>query len=538
MQADLELLGRYVASRDNEAFRALVGRHLNLVYFSALRRTNGDAHLAEDVTQLVFIALAREAASLRAHTVLAGWLYVATRHAAAQAMRTEQRRIHREQEAFAMQESSSTPAPATDWKRLRPQLDAALDELGERDRDAVLLRFFENRPFAEIGASLQLSDDAARMRVERALEKLRVLLARRGITSTSAALAVALENQAAAMAPAALAASINTAVLASGALGAGAAGAFHSMSTTLVTIGVTSAVSLFAIGTALYQANHARQAEASLAAAQHVSEDQVRTLQARLTTAEKSLAAAQVARETKPAATTANPAAAEEPAQTKKRKAPPAVPFSERMKDPTYAAAARQQALRMIQQVHGDTLAASKLNSTDLARLKTLLVERELARQDSVDAARRAGLSQAEVNQTVSRTSQLANEALVALIGESGHAQLQRDVMASGWRSFIETSISPELRSSGGAVSTEQATQLAVGFGEYFDATWRADPTTWRGIQSFWNPQWDLDPQTGLNRYARGLLEKYAPILTPAQLQTLRESFVEQTKWMQLNQPR
>lgn len=270
MASDNELLRRYTNSRSEEAFAELVRRHLNLVYFAALRRANGDASLAEEVAQFVFITLAREARMLERHAVLTGWLYVTTRHAAAKAMRAERRRKIREQEARAMQETSSTPTPAADWNRLRPALDAVMDDLSDRDRDAVLLRFFENRPFAEIGAALRLSEDAVRMRIERALDKLRARLSRRGITSTTAALALALEQPAGIAAPVGLAASINGAVAAIGATEATAAigfSFFHFMSTSKIAVGVISLIAFLGIGTALYEAGKVRDGKAAMIAA-------------------------------------------------------------------------------------------------------------------------------------------------------------------------------------------------------------------------------------------------------------------------------
>jgi RNA polymerase sigma factor (sigma-70 family) len=240
MSNDAELIRRYAETHAEDAFAGLVQRHLSLVYFAALRRTDGDAHLAEDVTQTVFITLAHHAVKLRQRPDLAGWLYVATRHAAANAMRTEKRRQAREQAAEILQPDAADGAGEINWNQLGPELDAVVDQLGERDRDAILLRFFENRPFAEIGCLFGVSDDAARMRVDRALDKLRALLVRRGITSTSAALSLALVSQAGAAVPATLAASVNGAVLASFTLGStgstAAANLLNLMSTTKVTL--------------------------------------------------------------------------------------------------------------------------------------------------------------------------------------------------------------------------------------------------------------------------------------------------------------
>jgi RNA polymerase sigma factor (sigma-70 family) len=208
---DGSLLSRYIEEGSQEAFAELVSRHVNLVYFAALRRVGGDKHLADDVTQSVFADLARKAPTLKDRTLLAGWLYTSTRFAAAQAVRTEQRRRTHEQEAHDMQEIHSTPV--SDWRQLKPVIDDAMDELSEHDREAVLLRFFENRPLAEIGAKFSLSADAARMRIDRALEKLRGSLAKRGIASTSAALAAAFASQSGMAAPAGLVASIIARVL-------------------------------------------------------------------------------------------------------------------------------------------------------------------------------------------------------------------------------------------------------------------------------------------------------------------------------------
>jgi RNA polymerase sigma factor (sigma-70 family) len=210
MIEDHELLRRYAEKGANEAFAELVRRRIGLVYSVALRQTHGDRHLAEDVTQQVFSDLARKAAKVSKQSVLLGWLYRSTQFAAAHAVRTEIRRRQREQQSEAMNLHPDNPAPPAEWEHLRPLLDEALNELDSRDRDAVLLRFFDHRPFAEIGSRLNLSENAARMRVERALDKLHALLARRGVTSTSAAVGVLLAGQAGATLPAGLAATVSS----------------------------------------------------------------------------------------------------------------------------------------------------------------------------------------------------------------------------------------------------------------------------------------------------------------------------------------
>jgi RNA polymerase sigma factor (sigma-70 family) len=214
MTSDGELLRRYTESNSEDAFGELVRRHLDLVYSAALRQVNGDAPLAQDVAQLVFADLARKAASLVGQQALTGWLYIGAHYAAAKAVRTEQRRHTREQEAHAMQELLHDPGPNPDWETLRPVLDAAMHELNEADREVILLRYFENRRHADIGEQLGLSENAARMKIERTLEKLRTILSRRGITTSAAALSIVLSANAVQAAPVGLAVTISTAAIA------------------------------------------------------------------------------------------------------------------------------------------------------------------------------------------------------------------------------------------------------------------------------------------------------------------------------------
>ncbi len=206
MISDGELLRRYLETGAESAFTELVQRHINIVYHAALRRVGGNAHAADDVAQRIFTDLARKAKSLRDRPNLAGWLYTSTRFAAADTVRAEQRRRVYEERAHAMHALDS-PAPG-EADRFEPFLDEVMDLLNEQDRDAVLLHFFEGRSFAEVGTTFSLSADAARMRVNRALERLRAAFAERGITSTAAALGTALSAQSALAAPAPLALSV------------------------------------------------------------------------------------------------------------------------------------------------------------------------------------------------------------------------------------------------------------------------------------------------------------------------------------------
>jgi len=210
MTSDGELLRRYTESKSEDAFAELVQRHLDLVYSAALRQVNGDSQLAQDVAQLVFSDLARKADRLRGREALAGWLYTGAHYAAAKAVRAEQRRHTREQEGHAMQELLTDGASNPDWEALRPILDTAMHEISDSDREVIVLRYFENRPHSEVGRQLGLSDDSARKRTERALEKLRMVLTRRGITTSTTALSLLLPAHSIQAAPAGLAAAIST----------------------------------------------------------------------------------------------------------------------------------------------------------------------------------------------------------------------------------------------------------------------------------------------------------------------------------------
>lgn len=223
MSSDAELLQRYARERDERAFAEIVERHLGLVYAAALRRTGGRAHLAEEIAQKVFTDLARKAALLGGHPTLTGWLYRSARYVAIDVIRGENRRAKLNQN-FAAMPDHDTPSAPLEWEQLRPVLDEALDQLKKSDREAMLLRYFEGLSFAEVGARLQLSENAARMRTERALDKLRGHLGRMGVTSTSAALGLLLANQALASAPAGLAATVTSSSLAAAPAAGGVVG--------------------------------------------------------------------------------------------------------------------------------------------------------------------------------------------------------------------------------------------------------------------------------------------------------------------------
>jgi uncharacterized protein (TIGR03435 family) len=248
---DITLLREYAETGSEAAFAALVSRHVNLVYSTALRSV-GNPHAAEEITQAVFIILAKKARSLSRRTVLSGWLYQTTRLTAANFLRTEIRRQHREQEAY-MQSLLNEPGPEA-WPQIASLLDAAMGRLGEKDRNAIVLRYFENKNLREVGAALGASEDAAKMRANRALE-LRKFFTKRGVTLSAVAIAGAVSAHSIQAAPVALTKSITAVAIAKGAAAGGSTltlikGALKIMAwTKMKTAIVSGVVVLLAAGT-------------------------------------------------------------------------------------------------------------------------------------------------------------------------------------------------------------------------------------------------------------------------------------------------
>ncbi len=207
---DQQLLCDYAAHRSDAAFAELVRRHVDLVYSAALRMVC-DAHLAQDVTQGAFVALAQSAGRLAGHPVLSGWLHRTAQNLAANIVRSEVRRRAHEQEAAAMNQLLVAGTDAS-WEVIAPHLDAALGELNETERDAVLLRYFERKSARDMAEILGTSEDTAQKRVSRAVERLRELLSKRRLTIGAGGLVALISANAVQSAPTGLAATISTAI--------------------------------------------------------------------------------------------------------------------------------------------------------------------------------------------------------------------------------------------------------------------------------------------------------------------------------------
>ena len=240
MNDDMELVRDYALHQSETAFETLVSRYVNLVYSAAVRQVQ-DAHLAEEITQAVFIILARKAGQLGPRTILPGWLYRTARYAAADALKTRRRREQREREAYML--NTLNEAANETWAQIAPLLDGAMEKLGEKDHAALILRFFENRNYQEVGAAMGTSEDAAKMRVNRALEKLRNIFNKQGIRSTTTMIAGTISTHSVAVAPVALAQSV--------AVMAMAKGAGSSLSTLTLTKGVLKLMAWTKVKTAV-----------------------------------------------------------------------------------------------------------------------------------------------------------------------------------------------------------------------------------------------------------------------------------------------
>jgi RNA polymerase sigma factor (sigma-70 family) len=209
---DVELLREYAERRSEEAFASLVSRYSGLVFSVAARRVQ-NTQIAEEVTQGVFLLLARKARKISRQAVVSGWLFQAARFVSADITKAEARRKIREHEVAQM-DLNQDLGEGVDWEALTPLVDDSIGKLKPTERNAILLRFFERKNYPEMGQILGISEEAARKRVDRAVEKMRGFFAARDVAISGVALASALEIHLAQSAPQALAATVTKAVVA------------------------------------------------------------------------------------------------------------------------------------------------------------------------------------------------------------------------------------------------------------------------------------------------------------------------------------
>ncbi len=273
---DQQLICDYAANRSEAAFAELTGRHVDLVYSAAMRLVR-DAHLAKDVTQGVFLALAQNAPQLTDRAVIASWLHFTTRNLAVKTIRSDARRRAREQEAAAMNELLASQTEAS-WEQIAPQLDDALVELSEPDRDAVVLRYFQRKSAEEMAAILGISAEAAQKRVNRAVERLRDVFAKRGVVAGTGGLAAVVAANAVQAAPAGLAASVSTAATMAGTTAVAAAATKIIAMTTLQKTLVGAALAI-TVTAGIFEARQASHWRGEVATLQEQQARQVAQLQ-------------------------------------------------------------------------------------------------------------------------------------------------------------------------------------------------------------------------------------------------------------------
>src|SRR6185369_14167550 len=249
MSHSRDLLTEYAEHGAESAFREVVTRYTNLVYSTARRQVGGDTHLAEDVAQIVFLHLAKKAKRIPGEVMIGGWLHQATCNVAATVMRAERRRQRRERHATEMNALQNDSQGTLD--QIGPMLDEVIRQLPDEDRSAVLLRFFESRDFRSVGESIGISEDAARMRVNRALEKLQILLRKRGVTASAAMLGAALATDAVVAAPVGLASTLATNALV-GASTTGPVALLKFMAISKIKLSAAGAIAIAALTTALF----------------------------------------------------------------------------------------------------------------------------------------------------------------------------------------------------------------------------------------------------------------------------------------------
>ena len=422
-----QLLAEYVETGSETAFRELVERYVNLVYSSALRLVDGDSHLAQDVTQGVFADLARMAGKLSSKVMLGGWLHRHTCFVANNTMRRERRRQFRERSAVEM--NSIEDHSEANLAQIAPVLDEAINQLGAEDRAAIVLRYFEQKDFRDVGEKLGSNQEAARKRVNRALDKLHSLLTRRGVVLSASALASTLAAQAVTAAPAGLALSASTSALATAAATGGTAlTLLEIMSMTKLKVGIATVVAAaIAIPVGMQYRNNRqlREENASL----RTQLEQIETLSTENTRLSRLLADANSS--SPPPVSTNDPSRevlklrGEVGRLRTAANAPKPSPLSSVISNPETRNLIRDQQKFGMSMIYKDFTNRVKLTPELNQKFVDLLADDIMENVDHVGALLRDGKSREEIDQVFTQQEAAMQDKVKALLGDDGLAQYQ-----------------------------------------------------------------------------------------------------------------
>jgi RNA polymerase sigma factor (sigma-70 family) len=463
---DQQLLREYAERRSEAAFAELVRRHVDLIYSAALRMVC-DSHLAQDVTQGTFVALARSAPHLTERAALSGWLHRTTQNIAAQTVRTDVRRRAREQEAAAMNELFATESDGL-WERIAPHLDAALGELSEVDRDALLLRYFERKSAQEMAQVLGVSDEAAQKRVSRAVERLREFFAKRGVTVGASGLVVVISANAVQAAPVGLAVAISTTVALAGTTVTATATATAVKTIAMTTLQKTLVAATIAVmaGAGIYEireASQLREQNQALQQQQASFATQLQQLERERSDATKRLAALaeELARVKKNPSEVLRLRGEVGVLRQEKAIAAGESAASRVLADPETRKAIHERNKTSMSALYSGLALRLKLTPEQTGQLNDLLSDHAMDSAELVTRALRDGRSQAEARQIFSASDAALQARVQALLGDDGLAQYRDYTKNLGSAVFIET-FAPSLTGDPATVADKKSRLLQI----------------------------------------------------------------------------
>ncbi len=460
---DQELLQQYVKEGQQAAFTELVQRKMDFVYSAALRQVNGDAHLAHDVVQRVFFLLAQQSAGLVKHPSLTGWLYTTTRFVAMKMVRTDQRWRARGANAEFMERIEARSSSEPSWHELRPLIDDAMNELKAHDREALLLRFFEGHSFSGVGAKIGLGENSARMRVERAVERLRQVLHKRGIPSTAAALGLVLSQNAVAAAPAGIATAVAANALMGVTLTGGSAslGIFSIMNLPKIQLGIIAGLGLLSAGGLALQ-RHDRQ---KLLAENQRLQAQVQSMSARPTEKPKPEAVPSESDELL-RLRSENAALRQEKARTAKQSTGAAAVvsyMSSRATDPLTQDFFAQLKGREITTRYAGIFKQLDLSDEKREQLKKLLLDKQMLGMDVLASAKAQGVSglalQNAVSQLLPKGQAESDKAIQDLLGAQDYQEFKKAETLVPHQAMVDQ-LSEQLSNSSSPLTQRQNDQL------------------------------------------------------------------------------